>query len=35
LSGTSDAAVPDRGHAGSDPDARADSEKLVTEWLSR
>src|SRR6201997_3819950 len=31
----SDAAVPDRGHLGSDPDARADSQKLVAEWLSR
>jgi dienelactone hydrolase len=35
VSGTSDAAVPERGHVGGDPDARADSEKLVTEWLSR
>lgn len=30
-----DAAVPDRGHLGSDPEARADSQKLVAEWLSR
>jgi dienelactone hydrolase len=35
VSGTSDTAVPERGHVGGDPDARADSEKLVTEWLSR
>jgi dienelactone hydrolase len=34
-SGTADAAVPERGHVGGDPDARANSEKLVTEWLSR
>jgi dienelactone hydrolase len=32
---TSDAAVPDRGHLGSDPEARADSQKLVAEWLAR
>jgi dienelactone hydrolase len=30
-----DAAVPERGHLGSDPDARADSQKLVAEWLAR
>jgi dienelactone hydrolase len=35
VSGTSDAGVPDHGHVGGDPDARADSEKLVTEWLAR
>ena len=35
VSGTSDAAVPDHGHLGSDPEARADSQKLVTEWLAR
>ena len=35
ISGTPDAAVPDRGHLGSDPDARADSQKLVAEWLKR
>jgi dienelactone hydrolase len=33
--GTADAAVPDRGHLGSDPDARADAQKLVEEWLAR
>jgi dienelactone hydrolase len=31
----SDAAVPEHGHLGSDPEARADAEKLVTEWLAR
>jgi dienelactone hydrolase len=30
-----DAAVPDRGHLGSDADARADSQKQVAEWLAR
>src|SRR5581483_186754 len=29
---SADAAVPDRGHLGSDPEARADSQKLVAEW---
>lgn len=32
---TSDAALPDRGHLGTDPEARADSQKLVAEWLAR
>jgi dienelactone hydrolase len=35
ISGTSDAAQPDRGHLGGDPEARADSQKLVAEWLER
>ena len=35
LAGTADVAAPDRGHLGTDPDARADSQKLVTEWLAR
>jgi dienelactone hydrolase len=35
LSGGSDAGVPERGHLGSDPDARADSQKLVADWLAR
>src|SRR5437763_3717723 len=35
ISGTSDAALPDRGHLGGDPEARADSQKLVAEWLKR
>jgi dienelactone hydrolase len=30
-----DAALPERGHLAGDPDARADAEKLVTEWLAR
>jgi dienelactone hydrolase len=30
-----DAALPDHGHLGSDANARADSQKLVAEWLSR
>jgi dienelactone hydrolase len=33
--GTPDIAAPDRGHLGTDPDARADSQKLVAEWLAR
>jgi dienelactone hydrolase len=35
VSEKSDPAAPEHGHVGSDPDARADSEKLVTEWLAR
>ncbi len=35
LAGSSDAAVPEHGHLGSDKDARADSQKLVAEWLAR
>ncbi|WP_213773211.1 dienelactone hydrolase family protein [Bradyrhizobium sp. dw_78] len=35
LAGTSDAAVPERGHLGSDPEARTDSQKRVAEWLAR
>ena len=34
-SGTSDAGVPEHGHLGTDPEARADSEKRVAEWLAR
>jgi dienelactone hydrolase len=34
IAGT-DAAVPERGHVGTDPDARADSQKRVAEWLGR
>ena len=33
--GTPDAAPPERGHLGTDPEARADSQKRVAEWLSR
>jgi dienelactone hydrolase len=32
---TSDAAFPERGHFGTDADARADSQKRVAEWLAR
>ena len=35
LADTSDAAVPEQGHLGTDPDARADSQKLVADWLAR
>ncbi len=34
-SGSSDATVPERGHFGTDPAARADLQKRVTEWLAR
>jgi dienelactone hydrolase len=30
-----DAGVPERGHLGGDPDARADAQKRVAEWLAR
>ena len=30
-----DAGVPERGHLGGDPDARADSQKRVAQWLAR
>ena len=35
MAGTSDAALPERGHLGTDPEARADSQKRVAEWLAR
>ncbi len=35
LTGTADAALPERGHVGTDTEARADSEKRVAEWLAR
>ena len=35
VAGTSDASLPERGHLGTDPEARADSQKLVAEWLAR
>jgi dienelactone hydrolase len=35
LTGTADAAAPEHGHLGSDPDARVESQKLVAEWLAR
>ena len=34
IAGT-DASVPEHGHLGGDPDARADSQKRVAEWLGR
>jgi dienelactone hydrolase len=34
-SGSVDATIPEHGHIGSDPEARAASQKLVTEWLAR
>jgi dienelactone hydrolase len=33
--GTSDVALPEHGHIGTDAEARADSQKRVAEWLSR
>jgi dienelactone hydrolase len=35
IGGSSDAAVPEHGHIGTDTDARADSQKRVAEWLAR
>jgi dienelactone hydrolase len=35
IAATSDAALPERGHVGTDPEARADSQKRVAEWLAR
>jgi dienelactone hydrolase len=35
IAGTSDAAVPEHGHLGTDPEARTDSQKRVAEWLAR
>jgi dienelactone hydrolase len=35
ISGSSDAAVPEHGHIGTDAEARADSQKRVAEWLAR
>jgi dienelactone hydrolase len=35
LTGTPDAAAPEHGHLGTDPEARADSQKRVAEWLAR
>ena len=35
IGGAADAALPERGHLGTDPEARADSQKRVTEWLAR
>jgi dienelactone hydrolase len=35
IGGAADAALPEKGHVGTDPDARADSQKRVAEWLAR
>jgi dienelactone hydrolase len=35
IGGTSDGAAPERGHLGTDAEARADSQKRVAEWLAR
>jgi dienelactone hydrolase len=35
ISAAPDATVPERGHIGTDTDARADSQKRVAEWLAR
>jgi dienelactone hydrolase len=35
LAETSDATVPEHGHLGTDPEARADSQRRVAEWLAR
>src|SRR5882724_7421916 len=35
IGGTADAAAPEHGHVGTDPDARADSQQRVAEWLAR
>jgi dienelactone hydrolase len=35
IGGAADAALPERGHVGTDPEARADSQKRVAEWLAR
>jgi dienelactone hydrolase len=35
IAATPDATVPERGHLGTDPEARADSQKRVAEWLAR
>jgi dienelactone hydrolase len=35
IAGTPDATAPERGHVGTDPEARADSQKRVAEWLAR
>ncbi|OAF05135.1 dienelactone hydrolase [Bradyrhizobium centrolobii] len=35
LAGSTDAATPDRGHLGTDAEARAEAQKEVAEWLAR
>jgi dienelactone hydrolase len=35
IGGAADAALPEKGHVGTDPEARADAQKRVAEWLAR
>jgi dienelactone hydrolase len=35
IGGTADGTAPDKGHVGTDTEARADSQKRVAEWLAR
>ena len=35
IGNAADPAAPERGHIGTDSEARADSEKRVAEWLAR
>src|SRR5216684_2408804 len=35
IGGTGDATVPEKGHVGTDAEARADSQQRVAEWLAR
>jgi len=35
IGGTADGTLPERGHVGTDPEARTDSQKRVVEWLAR
>ena len=35
VAGNADTGVPQRGHLGTDVEARADSQKRVAEWLAR
>jgi dienelactone hydrolase len=35
IGGTADATVPEKGHVGTDAEARADSQKRIAEWLAR
>jgi dienelactone hydrolase len=35
IGAAADAALPEKGHVGTDPEARADSQKRVAEWLGR
>jgi dienelactone hydrolase len=35
IGGASDAAMPERGHIGTDAEARSDAQQRVAEWLAR